>query len=87
VSLGFSSTTHLLTLLKFNDMKNWDCKKMKFVKQSKALEAFFNEIAETCKKHGYSISHEDGHGSFQIEYYHDDYIDWLRGASLRLSER
>jgi FAD/FMN-containing dehydrogenase len=66
-------------------MKNWDCSKSEFIEQSKEIEAFFKEIEETCKKHGYSISHEDGHGSFEIEKYSDDNIDWLKNANLRLN--
>jgi FAD/FMN-containing dehydrogenase len=66
-------------------MKNWDCSKSKFIEQSKEMENFFKEIEATCKKHGYSISHEDGHGAFEIEKYSDDNIDWLKNANFRLN--
>ena len=66
-------------------MKNWDCSKNEFIEQSKEIEDFFKEIEETCKKHGYSISHEDGHGAFEIEKYSDDNIECLKNANLRLT--
>ena len=65
-------------------MKNWDCNKNKYVARSKKIEAFFNEIESVCRKHGYSISHEDGHGSFEIEEYKDSNIDWLKNANLNI---
>ena len=39
---------------------------------------FVEEIIEVCKKHGYSISHEDSHGLFLIEEYSESYSRWLR---------
>ena len=65
-------------------MENWDCKKRKYVKQSKRLKDFFNEIEEICKKYDYSISHEDGHGAFEIKKYTKDNIDWLKFANLNI---
>ena len=67
-------------------MRNWDCIKYDYVEQSKEIKAFFKEIEETCKKHGYSISHEDAHGSFEIEKYNEVNIDWLKKANLRLND-
>ena len=66
-------------------MENWDCDKSKFVEQSEELEKFFKDIEVTCKKHGYSISHEDGHGAFEIEKYSDGNIEWLKNAHLRIN--
>lgn len=66
-------------------MKNWDCSKNEYVETSKKLKCFFKDIENVCKKHGYSISHEDGHGAFEIEKYSDDNIDWLKNANLRLN--
>lgn len=48
-------------------------------------EKFFDEIVSVCKKYGLSISHEDGHGAFEIEPFDENNIDWLRGAHF--SER
>lgn len=67
-------------------MKSWDCKKNKFVETSKNLNNFFNEIESICKKYGYSISHEDGQGAFNIEKYSEDNIDWLKNANLCLGD-
>ena len=33
---------------------------------------FLNKIKEVCEEYGYCISHEDGHGMFQIVSY-DEY--------------
>lgn len=66
-------------------MENWDCDKKKFVKTSEDLKKFFNEIETVCKKNGYSISHEDSKGSFQIEKYSNDNIEWLKIAKIKLN--
>lgn len=66
-------------------MKNWDCNTNKFVETSKELKRFFKDIENVCKKHGYSISHEDGHGAFEIEGYSDDNINWLKNAHIRIN--
>lgn len=39
---------------------------------------FVEEIIEVCKKHGYSISHEDSTGLFLIEEYSEVNSRWLR---------
>lgn len=44
------------------------------------IEKFLKEIDETCKKYNLSISHEDTHGSFIIEEYSKENIEWLRQA-------
>ena len=43
--------------------------------------AFIEDVISLCKKHGKSISHEDGHGGFEIEQYDDFYSEWLRNAT------
>jgi len=65
-------------------MENWDCKKEKYTKTPEKLEKFFKEIEGVCKKHGYSIGHEDGHGSFEIQEFLESNIDWLMNAHFRL---
>ena len=42
------------------------------------IDNFMKEILDVCKKHGLSISHEDGHGNFIIEEYSDNYSDWFK---------
>lgn len=44
------------------------------------VDAFLDEIVAVCEKHGLSISHEDGHGAFEIERMSEDNIQWLRQA-------
>lgn len=47
-----------------------------------AIDLFIEEIIAVCKKHGMSISHEDGHGAFVIENEDNERnFDWLRDAS------
>ena len=46
------------------------------------IDAFLADIDAVCRKHGFSISHEDGHGGFQIEPYEDFYREWLSHASF-----
>lgn len=41
---------------------------------------FLTDIEEVCKKHGFSISHEDVHGAFTIQKYSDFNIKWLKSA-------
>ena len=50
-------------------------------KARKLLKNNFDEINKVCLKHNLSISHEDGHGSFEIEKYDENNIKWLEGAS------
>ena len=46
-----------------------------------AFKDFFDEIELICRKYGLSISHEDGHGSFEIKKFDENNLDWLREAS------
>lgn len=47
------------------------------------VDAFLEEIFEVCRRHGYSIGHEDIGGSFIISHY-DGKADeaWLAAASI-----
>ena len=45
------------------------------------IDAFLMELAAVCKKHGMSIGHEDGHGSFLVHALSDENIEWLLNAS------
>ena len=47
---------------------------------SEKVEEFIQEILAVCEKHGLSISHEDGHGSFEIEEYNEHNCEWLLAA-------
>ena len=45
---------------------------------------FIDTICDVCKDYGFSISHEDSHGSFIIEKYNDTNIDRFRNANVDL---
>ncbi len=63
--------------------KTWDELANERIETPKEMIDFFNDIDEVCKKHGLSISHDDGyaHGSFEIEEYNKRNIEWLREAN------
>lgn len=48
--------------------------------ENPAIDAFLAEIAAVCKKHSLSISHEDGHGAFEVREYNEYDTEWLMGA-------
>jgi len=43
-------------------------------------EKFIDELIKLCKKHGLSLAHEDSQGSFIIEEYSDENIQWVKEA-------
>jgi hypothetical protein len=45
---------------------------------------FIEDVKKACKKHGLSISHEDGWGAFIIETYLESNIEWLEGAKIEI---
>lgn len=47
-------------------MKRWSAKEKSEVERPD-VDRFVEEIAAVCKKHGFDIGHEDGHGAFIIE--------------------
>ncbi|NBT75157.1 MAG: hypothetical protein EBT15_04150 [Betaproteobacteria bacterium] len=49
--------------------------------ENAAVDAFLAEVIEVCRKRGMSISHEDGHGGFQIQDFSEDAAAWLLGAA------
>ena len=60
-------------------MKRWNTTMSKEI-DSPPIDEFLNEIIAVCEKHGISISHEDGHGSFQIENFDKFFVDWILNA-------
>ncbi|MBU4332431.1 hypothetical protein KKD19_01570 [Patescibacteria group bacterium] len=46
------------------------------------VEAFLGEIVDACKRHGFSLSHEDTHGAFIVEEYDEGNIQWLGDAMI-----
>jgi hypothetical protein len=47
-----------------------------------AVDAFIGEVIAVCRKHGFSISHEDTHGAFIVEPFSEDRAKWLQAAHL-----
>ena len=45
---------------------------------------FLKEILEVCKKHGFSLAHEDTQGAFIVENYKDEDSTWLMYALNRV---
>lgn len=45
------------------------------------VRKFLTEYEELCKKYNFSLSHQDGHGSFIIEHYSQSNIDWVKDAA------
>lgn len=52
------------------------------IKSPQKIEAFLEEIEKVCREYGYSISHEDGGGSFIIEPFDEWLMDWFYDANL-----
>lgn len=47
-------------------MKRWNNEKKMEVENNR-IDLFLADILEVCDKHKLAISHEDGHGAFEIE--------------------
>lgn len=60
-------------------MERWNVKAGRNIETTE-IDDFIAEILEVCKKHGLSISHEDGHGAFEIERYCEGNANSLRYA-------
>lgn len=69
----------------------WNSKAGKRLPTNPRIEAFLDEIEQVCRKHGMTISHEDHHGSFEIDCFDGGTFDghanigefniaWLRAA-------
>ena len=63
-------------------METWNCKTNKFIETPEKQIKFIEEIETICKKYNLSISHEDGHGAFEIDKFSQDNIDWLKSAHV-----
>jgi len=51
------------------------------------IKIFMAEIEAVCRKHGFSISHEDVHGAFEIEPFSEAAMDWLKEANDQTKEK
>ena len=47
-----------------------------------AVQFFLKEIEAVCKKHKFSLSHEDTQGGFIVEEYDKQLSEWLQQASV-----
>lgn len=64
-------------------MKQWDQRKEFYIEtENSAVDAFLEEISAVRRKHGLVISHEDPHGSFLVEDYDPEIVDWLMKAAI-----
>lgn len=62
-------------------MKRW-FNSVNDYRESDTIDKFLEEIQSVCLKYGFSISHEDGHGSFVIEKFNMRLAAWLKDASV-----
>jgi hypothetical protein len=60
-------------------ISRWNRTKGDFYENEK-VDAFLNEVIELSKKHGLSISHEDGQGAFIVKEFDDYSAGWLMNA-------
>lgn len=44
------------------------------------IDAFLADIEAVCRKHGLSLSHEDGQGAFEVEALSESNLEWLNNA-------
>lgn len=61
-------------------MKRWNNKTAQEGENPK-IDAFLEELVQVMCKHGFSLSHEDGHGAFEVEKYDPRNIKWLFNAN------
>lgn len=53
-------------------------------REAPSVDQFLAAIGEVCRKYGYSIGHEDGHGAFIIHTFDESNLEWLGGANIEL---
>ena len=58
----------------------WNLQNEDYEMMPDSIQKFLADIISVCREHGFSISHEDVHGSFVIEDYSDDNMQWLCSA-------
>ena len=60
--------------------KIFDSQSGDIIEMPNEIILFLLEIEKVCKKHGFSISHEDVEGGFIIQEYKDSNMEWLKSA-------
>ena len=63
------------------DQKVWDEFAEDCVEMPAEMLAFLRDIEAVCRKHGFSIGHEDGGVGFQVHLFSEENLRWLTGAS------
>lgn len=63
--------------------KVWDIYTRDLVEMPEEMQAFLADIESVCRKHGFSIAHEDEQGSFIVENLKENNLNWLSGAAKR----
>lgn len=51
-------------------------------KDDPAAASFIDDLLAVCRKHGLSLAHEDGGGSFLVDLPSEANAEWLRQAYL-----
>lgn len=54
-------------------------------KEKEKVKNFLNDILKVCKEYGYSLSHEDMYGGFAVVNYNKKNNEWLKDASIELT--
>lgn len=63
-------------------MKRWDCQAENRIEDSR-VDAFLAELVEVSRRHGMTLGHEDGHGSFIVYVHVDEFrLKWLLEAAI-----
>jgi hypothetical protein len=62
-----------------DDMKRW-INRLNDDAEVPAIDAFLADVEAVCRKHGFSLSHEDGQGAFEVEEFSESNIAWLKDA-------
>ena len=61
-------------------MERWNCVD-NCDQEFSDVDVFIEAILGVCKQHGFSISHEDGQGAFEIHSgFDEDNAKWLQNA-------
>lgn len=64
-----------------NRKEVWDEFTGEYVEMPADMQAFLQEIVAVCRKHGFSIGHEDGEGGFKVHLMSESNLRWLSAAS------
>lgn len=59
----------------------WSRDKGEYVKTPIDMIEFFRGFESLCKKYNLTLSHEDGHGGFEIEPYDEKTLRWIFNAT------